>query len=94
LITPPSPTPESTLTGSSATFSWSAGVGVTQYEFRLGTTVPGSSDVYNSADAATTSLTTGLVSGIPTNGVTLYARLYSKINGAWQYIDYTYTEAP
>jgi len=56
--------------------------------------VPGSSDVYNSADAATTSLTTGLVSGIPTNGVTLYARLYSKINGAWQYIDYTYTEAP
>ena len=94
LIVPPSPAPGSTLAGSSATFSWSAGVGVTQYEFRLGTTVPGSSDVYNSADAATTSLTTGLVSGIPTNGVTLYARLYSKINGAWQYIDYTYTEAP
>jgi hypothetical protein len=76
------------------TFSWSAGGGVTQYEFRLGTTVPGSSDVYNSADAATTSLTTGLVSGIPTYGVTLYARLYSKINGVWQYEDYTYTEAP
>jgi hypothetical protein len=94
LISPPSPTPGSTLTGSSATFSWSGGGGVTQYEFRLGTTGPGSSDVYNSAEAATTALTTGLVSGIPTNRVTLYARLSSKINGAWQDNDYTYTEAP
>ena len=87
-----SPTPGSTLTGSSATFTWSAGTGVTKYEFRLGTTGPGSSNVYNSAEATTTALTTGLVSNIPTNGVTLYARLYSLINGAWQYNDYTYTE--
>ena len=87
-----SPTPGSSLTGSSATFTWSAGVGVTLYEFRLGTTGPGSSNVYNSAEATTTALTSGLVSNIPTNGATLYARLYSMINGAWQYNDYTYTE--
>jgi hypothetical protein len=31
------------------------------------------------------------VTGLPTNGTTLYARLYSWINGAWQYNDYTYT---
>ena len=86
------PTPGSTLTGSSATFTWSAGTGVTRYEFRLGTTGPGSRDLYNSAEATTTALTSGLVTGIPTNGATLYARLYSWINGAWQYTDYTYTE--
>ena len=88
-----SPTPGSTLTGSSATFTWSAGVDVTLYEFRLGTTAPGSSNVYNSAETATTALTTGVVSNIPTTGAKLYARLYSKINGAWQYTDYTYTES-
>jgi hypothetical protein len=31
------------------------------------------------------------VTNLPTNGETLYARLYSLINGAWQYHDYTYT---
>ena len=87
-----SPTPGSTLTGSSATFTWSAGVGVTMYEFRLGTTGPGSANLYNAAEASTTALTSGLVSNIPTNGATLYARLYSLINGTWQYTDYTYTE--
>ena len=87
-----SPTPGSALTGSSATFTWSAGVAVTMYEFRLGTTGPGSTNVYNSAEATTTALTSGLVSNIPTNGTPLYARLYSLIKGAWQYTDYTYTE--
>jgi hypothetical protein len=86
-----SPTPGSKLTGSSATFTWSAGGGVTQYEFRLGTTGPGSKDVYNSAEATTSVLTTGVVSNIPTYGQTLYARIYSWISGAWQYNDYTYT---
>ncbi|HWE87287.1 MAG TPA: hypothetical protein VG267_20240, partial [Terracidiphilus sp.] len=85
-----SPTPGTTL-GSSATFNWTAGGGVTTYEFRLGTTGPGSKDVYNPTGSVTSALTTGSVA-IPSNGVTLYARLYSWINGAWQYTDYTYTE--
>ena len=88
-----SPTPGSTLTGSSATFTWSAGVAVTMYEFRLGTTGPGSTNLYNSAEAGTTALTSGLISNIPTTSATLYARLYSLIGGAWQYKDYTYTES-
>ena len=87
-----SPTPGITLTGSSATFTWTAGGGVTKYLFELGTTGHGSSNVYNSAGTSTTALTTGVVSGIPTTGATLYARLYSYINGAWQYNDYTFTE--
>ena len=40
----------------------------------------------------TTALTSGQVNNIPTNGGTIYVRLYSLINGAWQYNDYTYTE--
>ncbi len=50
--------------------------------------------MYNSAEAGTTALTSGLVSNIPTNGATLYARLYSKINGAWQYQRLTPTRNP
>ena len=80
------------LTGASATFTWSAGGGVTEYEFRLGTIGPGSTNVYNSAEATTTALISGEVSNIPTNAAKLYARLYSLIKGAWQYTDYTYTE--
>ena len=87
-----SPTPGITLTGSSVTFTWTAGGDVTMYEFRLGTTGPGSTNLYNPGEVGTTALTSGLISNIPTNAAKLYARLYSKINGAWQYNDYTYTE--
>ncbi len=38
-----------------------------------------------------TNRTTVTVAGLPTNGNTVYVRLWSLINGAWQYIDYTYT---
>jgi hypothetical protein len=31
------------------------------------------------------------VSNLPANGSTIYVRLYSYINGAWQFTDYTYT---
>ena len=87
------PAPGSTLTGSSATFTWSAGMGVTKYEFPAGHYGTRFNKPYNSADADTTALTSSLVSDIPTAGATLYARLYSYINGAWQYNDYTYTES-
>ncbi len=86
-----SPTPGSTLAGSSATFGWTTGGGVTKYEFLLGTTGPGSDNL--DYLASYTALSSGLVSDIPTNGMTLYARLYSLIGGVWQYTDYTYTEA-
>ncbi len=85
-----SPPPGSTLSGSSITFGWTAGSGVTKYEFLLGTTGPGSDDLDYLAPS--TALSSGLVSNIPTNGKTVYVRLYSLIDGAWQYQDYTYTE--
>src|SRR5206468_14045 len=82
-----SPAPGSTLPGASATFNWTAGTGVTLYEFRLGTTGPGSNNVYNSTNTPTNALTTGVVNNIPTTGATIYARLYSDFNGVWQYND-------
>ena len=33
------------------------------------------------------------MNGLPTDGVTLFARLWSLLIGTWQSIDYTYTEA-
>ena len=85
-----SPSPGATLAGSSQTFEWSAGYGVTAYIFHLGTTSPGSSDIYNSNS---TTAQSAVISNIPTSGVTLFARLYSEIGGVWRFADFTYTEA-
>jgi len=81
------PVPRSTLTGTSETFTWTTGTGATEYELWVGTTGVGSGNLNY---PGLTNATTETVSGLPTNGETLYVRLYSKINGAWQYIDYTY----
>jgi hypothetical protein len=85
-----SPAPSSVLTGSSATFKWSAGTGVSAYILYLGTLGPGTTNIYTSPAATATSVT---VTGIPTNGVNLYATVFSKINGSWEPNYFTYTEA-
>jgi hypothetical protein len=73
---------------SNVPFQWSAGTGVSLYQLNLSAIAPGGSDLYLYKGAAlSTSVPT-----LPANGVTVYARLYSKINGAWQYNDYVYTE--
>jgi hypothetical protein len=84
------PAPGSTLSGSTVTFAWNPGVGATRFVLRLGTTVFGSMDVYHPSP---TTGTTAQVSAIPTNGAYLYARLWYYLNGTWQYVDATYTEA-
>jgi hypothetical protein len=84
-----SPAPGSVLPGSSAAFSWSVGIGVTEYWLYVGTTGVGSANLYNKSATATSANVTDL----PTLGQIVYVRLLSKINGAWQYSDSTYTEA-
>ncbi|HEY3704687.1 MAG TPA: sialidase family protein [Terracidiphilus sp.] len=84
-----SPAPGSTLTGSTVLFSWTTGSQVTQYSLHVGTTGAGSTDIFGGAVAGQSKS----ISGIPTTGGTLYVRLYSQIAGAWQFNDYTYTEA-
>jgi len=83
------PTPGSTFTGSSVTFTWTPGSAITAYELNLGTTGVGSYNLYNSG---ITTATTKTVT-VPTWGVTVYARLWWEISGVWQSADYTYTES-
>src|SRR5438477_5058864 len=80
-----SPPPGSTLTSSSVTFQWSAG-SATAYGLFVGSS-PGSANIYASSQLSVRSVT---VSNIPTDGRTIYVRLYSQVNGSWVYNSYTY----
>ncbi|MEX0406943.1 S8 family serine peptidase [Aquibium sp. LZ166] len=80
-----SPTPGSTL-GSSATFVWTTGSGVSQYWLYVGSTGVGSSNIWNASNGTSTTRT---VTGLPSTG-TIYVRLWSLISGSWQSNDYTY----
>jgi hypothetical protein len=81
-----SPANGSTFTSSSATFVWNAGSGVSDYYIFIGNSV-GASDIYTVDQGTAQSRT---ISGLPTDGRTIYVRLWSLINGAWQFNDYTY----
>jgi hypothetical protein len=86
-LTTPTPNTLTPLSGSSVAFSWNPGNVATHFEFYVGTTGVGSSNLYNSGNVT---VTTETVSDLPTNGSTVYARLYWFINGVWQHADYTY----
>jgi hypothetical protein len=81
-----SPQCGSTLSSSSVTFRWNSGVGVSQYALYVGT-CSGCSNIYGRNLGTSLSAT---VSGIPTSG-RVYVRLWSLINGGWQYNDCVYT---
>jgi hypothetical protein len=84
-----SPLSGSALGTSDVKFTWTAGYGVSEYDLWLGLSGPGSSSLYVSGWQTTTSAT---VTSIPAHGATVYARLYSKVEGVQQYNDYTYVE--
>jgi len=83
------PAPGSSLASASATFSWTAatGSGNQGYWLLLGTTGAGSRDVFDSGQQTATSVTVG---NLPTDGATIFARLYTRYNGTLVYTDYTY----
>ena len=89
VLTSPTPGLGTVLGTSNVTFNWTTGYGIYVYQLNLGTTAPGSSDLFVYKGNATTATAATL----PSNGVTVYARLYSYYNGAWQYNDYVYTES-
>jgi hypothetical protein len=86
-----SPTPGiSTVLGSSnVPFQWTPAAGATLYELALGTTATGSTDLYEYKGTATSTT----VPALPANGVTVYATLYSQVNGVWHSNAYLYTES-
>ncbi len=82
------PAAGSVLAGASETFSWTASAGATGYSLWLGSTGPGSDDLYDSHETTGTSVT---AKGLPTNGETIYARLYTTYGKITSYNDSTYT---
>ncbi len=84
-----SPTNTSTLTGSTVTFNWSAGASATNYWLDIGSSSGGNN--YYSSGSLSTAILMETVAGLPTNGSTVYATLYSKISGNWVPNNYTYT---
>ena len=82
------PTPGSTFTGSSETFDWTAGAGASAYWLDVGNT-PGGNQYFQSGNLG--NVLTKMVTGLPTNGSTVYVTLYSLVGGQWVPGAYTYT---
>jgi hypothetical protein len=82
-----SPTPNSTFPGATVTFQWTSGTCVSQYYLYIGSAV-GSNDIYGASQGTNQSLTLNFM---PTDGRTIYVRLWSFLNGIWHFNDYVYT---
>lgn len=76
----------STFTSTGVTFTWSTGIAPQLYWIWIGTT-PAGMQFYNQGQGLNTS---ALVVGLPNDGSTVYVRLFTMVNGAWQWNDYTY----
>jgi hypothetical protein len=76
-----------TLAGPSVTFTWSAATGASGYSLWLGSTGPGSHDLYVSHETTGTSAN---ATGLPVNGETIYARLFTTYGNATVYSDSTF----
>jgi hypothetical protein len=61
---------------------------VNAYSLELGTSGAGSNDLFASGQTTVTSVN---VSGLPTQGGTVYATLHSLIGGVWQSKNYTFS---
>jgi hypothetical protein len=85
-----SPTPNSTLSSSSATFQWnsSGATGLTGYSLAIGNFLGGAT-IYNSGILSST-ITSRTVTGLPLNGSTIYVRLSYRLNISWYNKDYSF----
>ena len=84
-----SPVAGSTLPGSAATFAWSAGSGALEYFLYAGASA-GSNTYYGQSAGLNGS---AAVTTLPTDGSTIYVRLWTRFAAGWQYTDYTYQAA-
>ena len=83
------PAPGSHLSSSTVTFTWTAGAGAVQYWLSVGTT-PGGTQIYDASQGTDLSRT---VSGLPTDGRAVHARLWSLLGTEWAVIDTSYVAA-
>jgi uncharacterized protein YkwD len=82
-----SPTPGSRFTSTTVTFNWAAASGASEYFLYVGRS-RGSNNIYGQSQGLNLSR---LVSGLPSNGSTVYVRLWTRVGSTWSYNDYTYT---
>jgi hypothetical protein len=86
-----SPAIGSTFAGSVVTFEWVPAAAGTNYYLWLGTAGAGSHNLTIGGKTATNSTK---VEGLPTNGETIYVRLWTELGrDTFQYADYTYKSA-
>jgi hypothetical protein len=83
-----SPSDQVPLRGSSITFTWNPGVGVTQYWLSVGTSTV-ATDLYNAGQGSNQQVTIA----VPTDGSPIYVTLSSLIGGRWQSHQYYYQAA-
>jgi Leucine-rich repeat (LRR) protein len=83
------PQPGTKLSGSTATFSWTAGTGASEYWLDVGTS-GGKSDLYDKSQG---SYLSALVTGLPTNGATIFVTLHTLTASGWSSKAYTYIAA-
>jgi hypothetical protein len=81
------PTPGSTLTSGTVTLGWTAGPAATAYWIDAGSTT-GAHNYYSSGNLGNVLSTS--VSGLPTDGSTIYVTLYSLIGTGWVGNTYSY----
>jgi hypothetical protein len=86
-----SPTRYSTLTGPTAAFTWTAPQGATGYVLCLSSQNNNSCNLYSSPVLRTTSVN---VTGLPVNGETIYATLYTQFAPQFLSTTATYTAEP
>ncbi len=84
-----SPPDGSTLSGTSATFSWTD-VGADEYHIAVGL-AQGHSEVFSGSYGTLTSANIG---GLPTNGRDVWVRLWSRSGTEWGHTDTQYISAP
>ena len=86
-----SPVPGATLSGSIDTFTWTDnGTAVTDWGLVVGSTL-GGYDVLDTGPLGSAGVLSYAVTGIPTDGRTIYVRLWYKEGGTWQWADFHYT---
>jgi hypothetical protein len=88
-----SPTPSSTLSGVSATFTWTQDSNASAYWLDISAIQPGGNDVFQSGSLQTESVTVNTLPGTypPTP---IYVTLYSLVQGQWVNVKYTYNSGP
>ena len=84
------PTPGSTFSGTTVTFTWTAVNGSSEYVLGVGRTTD-ANDIYFNGQGLRTS---GTVSNLPTDGSTLYVKIWTHLASGWLSSNYTYKASP